>query len=438
MRVGESGVTSTESQHRLYVVGIGLDGVAGLSERARSLLTEADCIAGYPHHLQQVAGYGAEKLVLGGAVLDWIALVQQELQRRSLVVLASGDPLYFGIGRLLTEAIARPQLVFVPHLSSVQLAFNRLGLPWQSATVVSVHGRSVEELERVLRQGQTPIAVLTDPQWTPGAIAQFLLDVQLPAQYHITVCSRLGAVDETIWSGSWEEAIAQAFPSPNVVILERGQEPLPLEDLPLLGLPDAAFHTFADQPGLITKQEIRALAIAQLQVAPHHTLWDIGAGTGSMSIELARLLPTAHIVAIEKTAAGITLIRQNCQRFGVNNITVVQTQAPSGLADLPPPDRIFLGGGGAALAEILAVCGDRLLPGGMLVANFATLEPCTLAQRTLQDLGWEVRLLQVNLARSSTLRSRSSAATRFVPLNPVTLLRAQKPKHQEIGSLSFR
>ena len=419
-----------QDAHRLYVIGMGRDGVAGLSEAARSHLAAVDCIAGYPNHLEQVRHLPGDRIELNSNMADWVAVVGQELQQRSLALLASGDPLYFGIGRLLTEAFSPRQLVFIPHVSSVQLAFNRLQIPWQSATVVSVHGRSLDPLQRSLRQCQTPIAVLTDGIHTPSAIAQLIQDLGLPVTYRLHVCSCLGGNDEAIATCSISDAIGQSFAMPNVVILEQVQSQPTLEQLPLLGLADGDFYTFADQPGLLTKREIRVLAIALLQLPPANTapvIWDIGAGTGSVSIEMARLLPNAQIFAIEKTSAGTVLIQRNCDRFQCRNITVIHQTAPNGLMALPQPDRIFIGGGGAALGEILSVCGDRLCTGGTLVASFATLESCAIAQAALQD--WSVQWLNANIARSTTLQTRhpdTPNATRFVPLNPVTLLQATK------------
>jgi precorrin-6Y C5,15-methyltransferase (decarboxylating) len=416
--------------HSLQVIGIGLDGWAGLSPDGRSLLESASLIAGSRSHLQQVAHLSTPTLEMGSDIPAWLDRLEAALQHQSVVVLASGDPLFFGIGRLLVERFGRSPLRFYPHLSSVQFAFSRLGIPWQSATVVSVHGRQPDQLEQAIRQGKHPIAVLTDGVYSPGAIAQLIQDLRPPISYQLWVCSHLGGEQEQVQSVSLEAAQQCEFPQPNVVVLEKTQVALHPDQLPLIGIPDEAFITFPDQPGLLTKQEVRVLCLSLLQPIPDMTLWDVGAGTGSISVEVARLVPSAKIFAIEKTAIGITLIQQNGDRFSCSNIRPVYGAAPAALQDLPHPDRIVVGGGGADLVEILKVCGDRLQPGGILVANFATLEACATAQTLLRDWNWSVRLLQVNLARSTTLRTKQPQtpdATRFVPLNPVTLLQAIKP-----------
>lgn len=411
--------------NQVYVIGIGLDGTAGLSPEARKQLEKATLITGSKTHLEQVEAYSAAKLPIDKNVETWLDRLEEIIKSESIVVLASGDPLFFGIGRLLIERFKREDLRFYPHLSSVQLAMARLCIPWQSATVVSVHGRMPDELEREVKKGASPLAVLTDGVYTPGAIAQLIQDLRPPVAYKLWVCSQLGSAEERVRECTLAEAASQTFSSPNVVVLEKIEQIQTQQ--PLFGIPDEAFCTFNDQPGLLTKQEIRVLSLSFLRLAPQITVWDIGAGTGSISIEIGRLVPDANIFAIEQKAAGVQLIRKNCDRFGVKNIEIIAGVAPAALVNLPSPDRIILGGGGNKLPEILAVCCQSLKPEGVIVANFATLEACAIANEIFRSQHWSVRMLQVNIARSVSLQATSPDAidaTRFVPLNPVTILQA--------------
>lgn len=424
---------SSSSQHLLHVVGIGLDGLAGLNSTAIACLKTATVIGGSASHLRHVADFPVETLVMGQDIGAWLDQVAAKLHNQSVTVLASGDPLFYGLGRLLTERFERRSLRFYPHVSSVQLAFNRLGIPWQSAIVVSVHGRPPDQLEQALKQGKSPIGILTDPQYTPGAIAHLVQTLRPPVNYRLWVCSRLGGEQEQIEaidltapvpSPIWEHPFVQ----PNVVVLEAQPSSAMVSSIPampIFGIADADFHTFADQPGLITKQEIRALSLSLLQLRPGVTVWDVGAGTGSVSVEISRLVPDAQIYAIEKNAAGLALIQKNSDRFACPNVHPIAGPAPDILEDLPVPDRIVLGGGGKGMAEIIAVCCQRLRTSGVLVAHFASLETCVTAQSVLQQQGWTVQLLQVNVARSAPLATTQT--TRFVPLNPVLLLQALPP-----------
>ncbi|MEM8502749.1 MAG: precorrin-6y C5,15-methyltransferase (decarboxylating) subunit CbiE [Cyanobacteria bacterium P01_D01_bin.1] len=410
--------------HLLHVIGLGLDGLDGLNPQARICLEQADVIGGSAAHLQTVTAHPARKLAIGSNLAAWLDQVADSLQTQSVVVLASGDPLFFGIGRLLRERFDRQSLRFYPQVSSVQLAFNRLGIPWQSAIVVSVHGRQPNRLEQALKQGRSPLAVLTDPVHTPGEVARLIQDLRPPARYRLWVCSQLGSDQEQIQAVTIAKAVEATFSAPNVVVLE-AEPSAPTFPQPLFGIADTDFHTFPDQPGLITKQEVRALSFSLLRLMPGITVWDVGAGTGAMAIELSRLVPDAQIYAVEKTAAGLALIQKNCHRFGSSRVHPIAGKAPEALGPLPDPDRVILGGGGKAIPEILSACCQRLRLGGVLVAHFATLETCVLAKQQLQKLGWTVQLLQVNLSRSATLATAET--TRFVPLNPVMLLQASAP-----------
>ena len=414
---------SSHPPHRLVVIGLGLDGPQGLTPNAQDHLNAATVIAGFPSHLQHFQHHPARQIPLNQPLENWIQILRQALQRSSVVLLASGDPLLFGIGRTLKDHFSSDQLIFYPHLSSIQLAFNRAQLPWQNASLISIHGRSIEALETALKRSETPIAVLTDPIHTPAAIAQMIQDLKLPCRYQLWICSQLGSAYEQVICLSPSQVLDQEFPQPNVVILERINSDLdPAADpWPLMGIPDDQFHTFPDHPGLITKQEVRALTLSLLQIPTQGIVWDIGAGTGSLSIELARLAPQLQIYAIEKTLAGIQLIQKNCQRFQVKSVHPISGQAPQSLNQLPAPDRVILGGGGAQIPAIIDQIHQVTHSNGILVGNFATLESCLTAQSELKQRGWIVQLLQVNLARSVAIAS----ATRLSPLNPVLLLQAR-------------
>lgn len=435
----------------IHVVGIGLDGAKGLVEAVRQLVGSATLLVGSDRHLSYFPHHRAKRIVLR----DFTAAIEEirhHLAGETIVVLVTGDPLFFGLGRLLLAELPPEQLTFHPHLSSVQLAFNRLKVPWQDARVISAHGRSVDELIQVLQQGVDKIAVLTDGTNTPNAIARLLLALDLPSSYSFWVCENLGGDDEciqcfspetlcrdVIYNDSTADVIynvstiainnISTFAPLNVVVLIRQSEvlqsDLDLANLPQLGLSDRLFLSFSDRPGLMTKREIRLLVLGELALKPGQIIWDIGAGTGSVSIEIARLFPTSKVYAIEKTAAGNALISQNCRRFQVKNVFSIHGTAPEILSDLPNPDRIFIGGSGGNLTQILAAC-SRLTPDGVLVLALATLEHLNTALIWLKEHeNWNYQLLQVQLSRSVPV----AQLTRFAPLNPVTIVTATCPKY---------
>jgi precorrin-6Y C5,15-methyltransferase (decarboxylating) len=415
----------------IEVVGIGLDGEVGLSEKAKQVVEKATVLVGSDRHLNYFSKHSAKKLLLGDLVRVFEAIEEDLNNHARIVFLVSGDPLFYGLGRLLLEKIPSEKLRFYPHLSSIQIAFNRIKVPWQDAKLISVHGRDLEELAPSLQQGIEKIAILTDRDNNPSAIAQFYLSLDLPINYDFWVCENLESKQEKISYFSREDIVNLAmnsingFDSLNVVILLKDNNTIreiELKKLPLLGLSDDLFLSFADRPGLITKREIRLSILGELALQPKQIIWDIGAGTGSVSIEIARLCPSATIYAIEKTAMGINLIEKNCQRFQVNNIIPINGTAPEKLIDLPNPDRIFVGGSGGNLVKILENCEEKLTAKGLIVLAFATLEHLNCGLKWFSDRNWNYRLLQVQIYRSVSV----AKMTRFSPLNPVTLLIASR------------
>lgn len=419
----------------IHVVGIGLDGAIGLAPPILQLIENATLLVGSDRHLSYFPHFQGKRVILGD-LRQTIEQIRQILAHASpnadpsadsplILILTSGDPLFFGFGRLLLEEFPPDQITVHPHLSSVQLAFSRIKCAWHDARVISAHGRSLEELTQALQQGCEKIAILTDSRNTPQAIAQHVIGLDLPAEYQLWVCENLAGATERVQAFRLAAAIDQpddAFATLNVVILLREknfEEGLNLDTLPLFGLPDHSFLSFSDRPGLMTKREIRLLALGELALQPHQIVWDIGAGTGSVSIEIARLCPNSQIYAIEQTAAGMTLIQQNSQRFQVNNIIAVSGKAPEALYELPHPDRVFIGGSSGRLCEILDFCQQRLQPQGTIVLALATLEHLSQTLEWLKHRNsWNYRLLQAQLARSIPI----ATLTRFAPLNPVTLV----------------
>lgn len=413
----------------VHIVGIGLDGSAGITKSLQQIVEKATLLVGSDRHLSYFPKHRGERLILGD-LTGAIAQIRQRLTTESpgtIAILVSGDPLFFGWGRLLVAELPPEKLVFHPHLSSVQLAFNRLKIPWQDAHFISAHGRSFEELTVRLQQGVNKIAVLTDENNSPVAIANLIQALDLPSHYDFWVCENLGSADEKV--EKWELANLQGetFAPLNVVVLLRHSQvetnPLDLASLPLFGIPDSNFISFSDRPGLMTKKEVRVLVLGELSLQPGQVIWDVGAGTGTVSIEIARLFPDSQVYAIEKTAAGTSLIEQNCRRFQLQNVISIHGSAPEILHRLRPPNRIFIGGSGGEISKILGVCALRMAPGGVIVLAMATLESLAAVlswkeERIRREPNWNCRIMQVQLSRSVPVGN----LTRFDPLNPVTIV----------------
>ncbi|MEM7772688.1 MAG: precorrin-6y C5,15-methyltransferase (decarboxylating) subunit CbiE [Cyanobacteria bacterium P01_A01_bin.37] len=428
---------------RIHVVGIGLDGAEGLHPTIQQLIQQATLLVGGDRHLRYFPHHPGNVCVLG-SLQTAIDTIRGHLLRPSLsgddqpetivpplvIILASGDPLFFGIGRLLLQEFSPDDLTFHPHLSAVQLAFSRIKEPWQDALVLSVHGRSFHTLEEALTKGTHKIALFTDPTHSPDAIARLILALDRPHAYTIWVCENLGRADESVASYAVQDLATRSsddFAALNVVILLRqphgSGHPFSPSELPVIGIPDSYFASFGDRPGLMTKRETRLLILGELALKPQSVIWDIGAGTGSVSIEAARLCPSSTIYAIEKTAAGIRLIHSNMYRFQVDTIHPIQGSAPQHLETLPRPHHVFVGGSGGQLTPILNHCLTHLLANGTLVIALATLE------RLSEALSWvDMDAVRPHIARHRLLSCQLSRSvpvgplTRLAPLNPVHLL----------------
>lgn len=413
----------------VHIVGIGLDGAAGLSKSVQQIVEKATLLVGSDRHLAYFSKHRAERLVLGdltGAIKE----IRQRLATSfpgAIVVLVSGDPLFYGWGRLLVAELPPEQLIFHPHLSSVQLAFNRLKLPWQDAHFISAHRRSFEELTAKLQQGVDKIAVLTDETYSPGAIAHLIKALDLPSRYQFWLCENLGAADERVRQWSLDALQGETFAPLNLVVLLRESrattEPLDLGSLPMLGIPDGNFLSFSDRPGVMTQREVRMLILGELSLQPGQAIWDVGAGTGAVSIEIARLFPDSQVYAIEKMEEGTSLIEQNCRRFQVQNVISIHGNAPEILHRLRPPNRIFVGGSGGEITKILGVCALRMLPGGVIVLAMSTVEDLAAVlswkeERMRREPNWNCKIMQVQLSRSLPVGN----STRFDSLNPVTIV----------------
>ncbi len=408
----------------LVVIGIGLDGPAGLTSEARAHLAAARVLAGSPRQLGLFPDWPGERIVMDGGLDEFISRVRTSYEIAKTVLLATGDPLFYGIGRALLAALPREDLVFLPQVSSVQLAFACLKEPWHDACVVSVHGRPLEALLPAIQRGEAKIAVLTDSENNPAAIAALLRAHDLAEDYALWVCENLGGSDERVSCHSPRTLENRSFASLNVVVLLRtSQAAVHRSDaLPLLGIPERVFQHRTTQRGLITKREIRLMALAHLELHEGDVLWDIGAGSGSIALEAARQSPSLEICAVERDAEAFEQLKANIAALAPGRVRAVHGETPDVLADWTDPDAAFVGGSGGRLRDILQTVTERLKPGGRLVMTCITIENFARGWEYLAQAGFAPEAMSVQLAHSRPLGSFHCLA----PDNVLFLLRARK------------
>ena len=406
----------------IVVIGIGADGPGGLGIEACDHIARARLLAGGRRQLAMFPEQpGRETLVIDADLDRVIRLLGEQPTDRKIVVLASGDPLCFGIGRRLLDAFGKPRLLFLPTVGSIPLAFARLKEPWDDATLVSLHGRPADLLFDAIGRGATKIAVLTDATNDPAAIARMLYAAKMGDAFDLHICECLGGPGERITSCPPDAIGEHRFDPLNVVVLMR-RPGSRLPALPVIGLPAEAIRHRQVGRGMITKTEVRLIALAQLALAEEDVLWDIGAGSGSISLEAARLAPQMRVFAIERDAGMLRVLSDNLAEFRLRNLSVTCANAPDRLESLPEPDAVFVGGSGGRLEAILDVAIARLRSGGRLVVNCATMQTLTTTWRELESRGLRPDVTSVQIARSRPLGSLDG----LEPDRPIFIVRGVK------------
>ncbi|PSW05967.1 precorrin-6y C5,15-methyltransferase (decarboxylating) subunit CbiE [Photobacterium lipolyticum] len=399
----------------ITIVGVPEDGCASLTSRAVNAVAQARVLAGHPRLLRWFPQFKGCLLDMSEGFKPWLNQIIDESEEGDVVVLASGDPLFYGIGSTLIKHLDRRELCFIPSPSSIQLAFARLALPWQDARCLSLHGRAIGGLVCQLQHGDL-FALLTDSKNTPPAIARHLLHYG-ETSWQISVCEQLGSPEERIRQytvAELAELAGDAFDPLNVAIAKRTARQFWGEFGQFAD--DEAFEKRMPQRGLITKQPIRHLALGELKLRPAATVWDIGTGSGSIAIEAAKQCWQGQVFTMECNEACYPAIEANIAAHRTDNVTLVKGKAPAALADLPAPDAVFVGGTRGAMADILSHCWERLSEDGVLVTTAVTIDSV-------------VEIHQWSKQHQLNPKVQLAAISQSVPLAHYTRYQAENPIH---------
>jgi precorrin-6Y C5,15-methyltransferase (decarboxylating) len=396
------------------VVGIGL-GPEDLNKSHREAIQRAEILVGGKKQLAMFAGQTRDTWTLGANPKATLEEVREKAGGKRVVILASGDPLFFGIGERALEVFDPEKVTFLPNSTALQKTFARLKLPWNQARAVSVHGRKATEFFAELGHPGT-IAIYTDPENSPDRLAKLLREYGMTNR-KVAIVEEIGSDQERCLETDLAEAEKMQFAPVNVMVLYPAEEQQPAARL---GLED---ELFAKEKSLITKRESRALILAELQIKPQGVMWDVGAGSGSVGIEAVRLAPGLRVYAVEKDAARLEMIKKNVNRLGGFGVKAVLGEAPEALKHLPDPDRVFVGGSGGNLDDILEVMGKRLRPGGRAVVSVVTIETLARAKRITDKIRLAHQWLLLQVGRTVPIRSDKDALmNRFQPQTPIFLL----------------
>ncbi|MFV2050476.1 precorrin-6y C5,15-methyltransferase (decarboxylating) subunit CbiE [Metabacillus litoralis] len=394
---------------KMKVIGIGDDGKQSLLPVYEKWIYESDLLVGGERQLSFFKDFTGEKKVIKGGLSSLVSDLEKE--NRKIVVLASGDPLFYGIGSYLAKKL---DVEVYPYLSSLQQAFARMNESWQDAYITSLHGRSIKGLVQKIN-GKEKIALLTDEENSPSQIARYLRSFGV-SEYKAFVAENLGGEQERCAFYSLEELENMEFSPLNVVILKKTSEVKSWT----IGIDDEEFHQRKPEKGLLTKKEIRTLSLSELKLTENSVVWDIGTCTGSVAIEACLIANEGQVFAIEKNDHDLENCRLNMQKFRTD-FTVVQGKAPEHLEAFPNPDAIFIGGTAGGMEEILKVCCSRLNKGGRIVLNAVTIENLYQAVEGFTRNGFEVNITLSQISRSKPILN----LTRFDALNPIYIITAQ-------------
>ena len=403
----------------IKIIGIGDDGLEGLTSTARSLLEAADLVVGSESLLAGLPG-GTESIAVGGDLDELLTLIQQHRDRQ-LVLLSTGDPLFYGVARFLCDKLGKEQFDVIPHVSSMQLAFARVKESWDDAFLVNV---ATQPLDRIVEKARLAekVGLFTNDEVTPRHVSQALLDAEID-YFSAYVCENLGSPDECVTHGSLADVSQQEFGPLNVMVLVRKpmvpDRPAELAGQRLFGNPDEMFLQSVPKRGLLTPMEVRVVALAEMDLGPSSIVWDVGAGSGAVAIEAARMVTEGHVYAIEMDPQDHQLLTANAERFGVgDSLQPVLGQAPDAWESLPDPDAIFVGGTGRSVGNIVQLAAQRLKVGGRMVVNVGSVDNILAVQQSLDALTGDmaVRMIQVSQGNDQLGRIR------FETMNPTFLI----------------
>jgi precorrin-6Y C5,15-methyltransferase (decarboxylating) len=425
-------VAVASPENKTFIIGVGSDGPAGLTVRARELLGSAKLVLGSDGALQALPGLKAEQHRIGTDLQAVVRLLESEAGRRRVVIVAEGDPLFYGVARYLCDRLGKDRFEVLPHVSSMQLAFARVKESWEEAVLTNLATHPLSAVLDRIRTAET-VGLFTTEREDPPSVARELLDRGLD-YFRVYVCENLGGPDERVTQGELAEIRDMEFAPLNVMILKRKSgrpdRPRPALRFRRFGNPDDVFAQSQPRSGLITQAEVRAVSLARLDVQPGSIVWDIGAGSGSVAIEAAQLAHPGTVYAVEQNAADYHLIVANAQTFGVDNVVPVHGTAPAVFAGLPAPDAVFVGGTGHEVARLLESAYAALREGGRLVVNVATLESLAATHAALKRFGVPVDVLLFHLARGT----EQLETLRFEAVNPTFLLAVTKPAGRSADS----
>ena len=407
---------------KIYIIGIGPGNREYILPAANKLIESSDVLIGGRRNLQIFAYLAKETLEISNNLEEVYSYIVDNLNTKKIGVLVTGDPGLYSMLKFLKSRLHDVEIEVVPGISSIQYLCSRLKLNWNDLVITSLHGRQQDEFIDLIRKNQK-VAIFTGGKYRPGDVCRMLVEQGL-ASVKVAVGENLSYPDERIVQGLAEDIVGMDFASLSIMVVQHDgklEEPEDAWVYETYGIPDDMFLR-GNVP--MTKEEVRAASLSKLRLKKDSIVYDVGAGTGSVSIECALKCTKGKVYAIEKNPEAVKLIAKNADKFKLNNLEIVEGEAPGVLSRLPAPDRVFVGGTGGNMAEIL----ERLKGFSnsvRVVVNAITVESVYEAVKSFEDKGYK----HIEVISMSIARGRKAGLKHLMQaINPVFIISADKDR----------
>ena len=420
-------------ERKIHVIGLNSFKIEDLSQDVQQIFHKVENIAAPHTYINQIKEWVSMRFIekknfyeskSNLNLINWLKSIDNDV-----ILISRGDPLWFGIGRILLNNFSKEELLFYPGKTSVQLAFSRLKKSWQDVKAVSIHGRETNELIKSLKSKEKGIAILTDPKNNNlELIRQNLKELDLESIYEFWLCEEIGSKNEKIRLLSHQDNLPEEISDLNIVILLKKEFNFLTNDLPLFGINDNTFKTFNDRPNLLTKREIRIQLLADLELPEFGTLLDIGSGSGTIGLEALRLRPKLKLISIDKRLGSKFLVKENAKRLGVSPKKIIESDIRQFLTNdlnnlFSASNRILIGGcNNETKLEIIEEISKFLKIGDIIVLPIITYEVLQNVSNYLKQINYETSINLIQTFKGLSI----SEGTRFEPNNPVFIIKAKK------------
>ena len=423
----------TEINRKIYVVGINSFKFEDLPFKFQNLFLETVNIAVPKPYYEKIKSWSKNNLEQKKSFFE--SKSDEELirwlrfQKTDVILISRGDPLWFGIGRILLENFSKDELVFHPSNTCIQLAFSKLKIPWQDNTTVSIHGRDTEKLVEALKTRPSSLAIITDSSSKSLEIIQKnLLELDLIDLYDFWLCEEIGFDNEKIRKLNLRESLPSDISNLNIAILTKAKKNDLNENLPLFGISDIIFKTFEDRPNLLTKRQVRIQILADLELPENGVICDVGAGCGSIGLEALKLRPNLDLFCIDKRIGSKALILENSKRLGVKPKFIFEedinkTLNMRNLSSFEKPNRLVIGGcDKKTKLQIINTMAQSMRIGDIIVIPIIDIQTIKELKEELEDKNFKTNLNLIQTYKSLSI----SEGMRLEPNNPIFLLKGKK------------